>query len=172
MKRGFAQIFRNRSQTCLVWKMTIALFTTRWHEQPPLKSAFYTLVVSIKSSSTWVILLASQRETFFYFYVESPPSSLCTTYESIVVILSSMCMVPKLLLIESWMCYYLFLNYLYLVILWTLKVHVTSKIILFITYLLEDEQELSLGMLIRRKRIYNFWCSMFVLHQLLYFLSD
>ena len=26
-------------------------------------------------------------------------------------------------------------------------VHVTSKIILFITYLLEDEQELSLGML-------------------------
>ena len=32
----------------------------------------------------------------------------------------------------------------------------------FITYLLEDEQELSLGMLIRRKRIYNFWCSMLV----------
>ena len=31
---------------------------------------------------------------------------------------------------------------------------------LFITYLLEDEQELSLGMLIRCKRIYNFWCSM------------
>ena len=26
-----------------------------------------------------------------------------------------------------------------------------------------DEQELSLGMLIRRKRIYNFWCSMLVL---------
>jgi hypothetical protein len=37
-----------------------------------------------------------------------------------------------------------------------------------ITYLLEDEQELSLGMLIRCKRIYNFWCSMLVLHQLLY----
>src|SRR3954463_5163248 len=36
------------------------------------------------------------------------------------------------------------------------RVHVTSKIILFITYLLEDEQELSLGMLIRWKRIYNF----------------
>jgi hypothetical protein len=36
-------------------------------------------------------------------------------------------------------------------------VHVTSKIISFvITYLLEDEQELSLGMLIRLKRIYNF----------------
>ena len=35
-----------------------------------------------------------------------------------------------------------------------------------ITYLLEDEQELSLGMLIRCKRIYNFWCSMLVLHQL------
>jgi hypothetical protein len=31
-----------------------------------------------------------------------------------------------------------------------------------ITYLLEDEQELSLGMLIRLKRIYNFWCSMLV----------
>jgi hypothetical protein len=36
-------------------------------------------------------------------------------------------------------------------------VHVTSKIISFvITYLLEDEQELSLGMLIRLKRTYNF----------------
>ena len=34
-----------------------------------------------------------------------------------------------------------------------------------ITYLLEDEQELSLGMLIRLKRIYNFWWSMLVLHQ-------
>jgi hypothetical protein len=36
-------------------------------------------------------------------------------------------------------------------------VHVTSKIILlFVTYLLEDEKMLSLGMLIRCKRIYNF----------------
>jgi hypothetical protein len=42
-------------------------------------------------------------------------------------------------------------------------VHVTSKIISFvITYILEDEQKLSLGMLIRLKRIYNFWCSMLV----------
>jgi hypothetical protein len=42
-------------------------------------------------------------------------------------------------------------------------VHVTSKIISFIiTYLLEDEQELSLGILIRLKRIYNFWWSMLV----------
>jgi hypothetical protein len=42
-------------------------------------------------------------------------------------------------------------------------VHVTSKIISFvITYLLEDEQELSLGMLIRLQRIYNFLCSMLV----------
>jgi hypothetical protein len=32
-----------------------------------------------------------------------------------------------------------------------------------ITYLLEDEQELSLGMLICLKRIYNFWFSMLVL---------
>jgi hypothetical protein len=32
-----------------------------------------------------------------------------------------------------------------------------------ITYLLEDEQELSLGCLIRLKCIYNFWCSMLVL---------
>jgi hypothetical protein len=31
-----------------------------------------------------------------------------------------------------------------------------------ITYLLEDEQELSLGMLIHLQRIYNFWCSMLV----------
>jgi hypothetical protein len=35
--------------------------------------------------------------------------------------------------------------------------HVTSKIISFvITYLLEDKQELSLGMLIRLQRIHNF----------------
>jgi hypothetical protein len=39
-----------------------------------------------------------------------------------------------------------------------------------ITYLLEDEQELSLGMLICCKGIYNFRCSMLVLHQLLYVL--
>jgi hypothetical protein len=39
-----------------------------------------------------------------------------------------------------------------------------------ITYLLEDEHELSLGMLIRCKCIYNFSCSMIVLHQLLYVL--
>jgi hypothetical protein len=42
-------------------------------------------------------------------------------------------------------------------------VHVTSKIISFvITYLLEDEQELSLGMLIHPKCIYNFWCYMLI----------
>ena len=35
--------------------------------------------------------------------------------------------------------------------------HSTSKNIFFIIYLLEDEQELSLGMLIRLRRIYNFW---------------
>jgi hypothetical protein len=36
-----------------------------------------------------------------------------------------------------------------------------------ITYLLEDKYELSSGMLICCKRIYNFWCSMLVSHQLL-----
>src|SRR4051812_39632753 len=34
--------------------------------------------------------------------------------------------------------------------------HVTTEIMLVIIYLLEDEQELSLGMLIRTKLIYNF----------------
>src|SRR3954468_6039299 len=34
--------------------------------------------------------------------------------------------------------------------------HVTTEIMLVIIYLLEDEQELSLGMLICPKRIYNF----------------
>src|SRR4051812_39922019 len=37
----------------------------------------------------------------------------------------------------------------------------------FITYLLEDEQPLSLGMLIHLKCIYNFLCSLLVLHQFL-----
>ena len=39
---------------------------------------------------------------------------------------------------------------------------------LWVINLLKDEQDLSLGMLIRCKRIYNFWCSMVVLHQFLY----
>jgi hypothetical protein len=42
-------------------------------------------------------------------------------------------------------------------------VYVTSQIISFvITYLPEDEQELSLGMLIRLQCIHNFWCPMLV----------
>ena len=36
--------------------------------------------------------------------------------------------------------------------------HIKNSV--FIIYLLEDEQELSLGMLIRLQRIYNFDCSM------------
>ena len=45
-----------------------------------------------------------------------------------------------------------------------------QKVYCFVVYLLEDEQELSLGMLIRLKRIYNFWCSMLILCQLLHVL--
>src|SRR3954466_8443722 len=40
-----------------------------------------------------------------------------------------------------------------------------------ISYLLEDEQELILGMLIRLKRIYNFLCSLLVLHRFLWVFS-
>ena len=43
---------------------------------------------------------------------------------------------------------------------------------LFITYLLEDEQELSLGMLIHCKCIYNFWCSMLGFIHFLVFCSN
>ena len=42
------------------------------------------------------------------------------------------------------------------------------KTYFIITYLLEDEQELSLGTLIRCKRIYNFWCSMLVFYPMPY----
>src|ERR1043165_8833878 len=49
--------------------------------------------------------------------------------------------------------------------------HVTNEIMLVIIYLLEDEQELSLGMLIRPKRIYNFFlchaCFLLLCHVLL-----
>src|SRR4051812_19624112 len=49
--------------------------------------------------------------------------------------------------------------------------HVTTEIMLVIIYLLEDEQELSLGMLIRPKRIYNFClchaCFVWLCHVLL-----
>src|SRR3954463_16474577 len=49
--------------------------------------------------------------------------------------------------------------------------HVTTQIMLVIIYLLEDEQELSLGMLIRPKRIYNFYllhaCFVLLCHVLL-----
>ena len=41
--------------------------------------------------------------------------------------------------------------------------HIKNSV--FIIYLLEDEQELSLGMLIRLQRIYNFW----LLHAILYY---
>ena len=41
----------------------------------------------------------------------------------------------------------------------------TSQILSFIIYLLDDEQELSLGMLIRLQRIYNFDCSMLLYYQ-------
>ena len=43
-----------------------------------------------------------------------------------------------------------------------------SKIIFFIIYLLEDEQELSLGMLICLRRIYNFLLFHANILQLLY----
>ena len=43
------------------------------------------------------------------------------SYESIVVILSSMCMVPRFLLIDSWLWYDLFSNYLFLVTLVNFK---------------------------------------------------
>ena len=46
-----------------------------------------------------------------------------------------------------------------------------QKLLFCYHFPLEDEQELSLGMLIRCKRIYNFWYSMLVLHQLSYVLS-
>src|SRR3954470_8594016 len=49
--------------------------------------------------------------------------------------------------------------------------HVTTEIMLVIIYLLEDEQELSLGMLIRPKSIYNFCllhaCFVWLCHVLL-----
>src|SRR4051812_21168532 len=49
--------------------------------------------------------------------------------------------------------------------------HVTTKIMLVIIYLFKDEQELSLGMLIRPKRIYNFCllhaCFVWLCHVLL-----
>ena len=43
-----------------------------------------------------------------------------------------------------------------------------QKLFFFIIYLLEDEQELSLGMLIRLRRIYNFWLFHANIIQLLY----
>ena len=41
--------------------------------------------------------------------------------------------------------------------------HIKNSV--FIIYLLEDEQELSLGMLIRLQRIYNFDCFMLLYYQ-------
>jgi hypothetical protein len=92
---------------------------------------------------------------FFFHVITWLLSFYCQDYVSYAHVLSSL--IPALNVLHRWsrLCW----------------LHITSKIILFFTYLLEDEQELSLGMLIRCKRIYNFWCSMFVLHQLLYILS-
>ena len=63
----------------------------------------------------------------------------------------------------SSMCFY----YWMIMIVWR---HVTSKIIVCYHLPTRDEQELSLGMLIRLKRIYNFWCSMLVLFPFLHVL--
>ena len=41
---------------------------------------------------------------------------------------------------------------------------IPHQIIFFVIYLLEEEQELSLGMLIRLRRIYNFYCFMTILY--------
>jgi hypothetical protein len=77
-------------------------------------------------------------------------------------------MVAKFLLSRlclSWPCFKFFdlSTQCFIYMIKIVMVQVTSKIISFvITYLLEDEQELSLGMLIRPKCIYNFWCSMLV----------
>ena len=86
-------------------------------------------------------------------------------------------------IVAKFYCLELYLSCLCLRVLWSqlqcfyiklIKIVLASchiKNYLFvITYLLEDEQELSLGMMIRCKRIYNFWCSMLVLHQFLYVL--
>ena len=43
-----------------------------------------------------------------------------------------------------------------------------KKLFFFIIYLLEDERELSLGMLIRLRRIYNFWLFHAIILQLSY----
>ena len=60
---------------------------------------------------------------------------------------------------------------LYLISPYMVVWHVTTEIMLVIIYLLEDEHELSLGMLIRPKRIYNFcWlhaCFVWLCHVLL-----
>ena len=55
--------------------------------------------------------------------------------------------------------------YIYLIKIVLAQCHIKNYCFV-ITYLLEDEHELSLGMFIRLKRIYNFLCSMLVLYQM------
>src|SRR4051812_25943913 len=62
------------------------------------------------------------------------------------------------------------LLYLFLIKLVLAQCHIKNYCFV-ITYLLEDEQELSLGMLICLKRIYNFLCSLLVLYQFLWVFS-
>ena len=59
--------------------------------------------------------------------------------------------------------------YIYLIKIVLASCHIKNYCFV-ITYLLKDEQELSLGMLIRCKCIYNFWCSLLVLHKFVYVL--
>jgi hypothetical protein len=220
------------------------------------KPNLYLSVLQMKSSSTYSITASLYKGPFFYFYVESPPSTFMHHLKEHSCHSEFNMHSPKSLsLIDLWLWFHLFLNYLYLVALLNLKVSyafmfcysmkdklkttgyvfsydlntclnfivslfmifhlcffscynmvakfLLSRLCLLCPYLSSLIPALSallkwsrlwwcmspqklffcyhlptrgragvkFGMLIRCKRIYNFLCSILVLHQLLYVLS-
>jgi hypothetical protein len=95
---------------------------SRWQRQPPLKIQFYLSVLQTKSSSTCLITASLYEGPFFYFYVESPPSTFMHCLREHSCHSEYNVHYPKLSLIDSWLWFHLFLNYLYLVTLLNLKV--------------------------------------------------
>jgi hypothetical protein len=92
-----------------------------WQKQPPLKTNFYLSVLQMESSSTCLITASLCEGPFFYFYVESPPSNFMHCLREHSCHSEFNVHSPKLSLIDSWLWFHLFLNYLCLVALLNLK---------------------------------------------------
>jgi hypothetical protein len=119
-----AQKCQSLSKTCFifVWKIVRTPLLVVDKDNHLSKSSFYLSVLQMKSSSTCLITASLYEGPFFYFYVESSPSIFMHCLREHSCHSEYNVHSPKVLLIDSWSWFHLFLNYLYLVALLNLKV--------------------------------------------------